>query len=197
MREELEQPTIYDLEGYEQMINRLKLSTFVTNNIFLYGVVLKKNYKSIEEVRNNLPHKLYLYDEMETALTYGLKRINEVTSIDSGMLITVQINPTKILDTLNLSGIKCLSDTYTEMYNKDNSIFKPVKDKPGQKSKKVNPDWEVIKYLFENKRITGIRRLITEGNKIYTDSIFNVTRYVRYEIYDKSIIQNITITNQS
>lgn len=195
MIDRLDKPTIYDLEEYEPMINRVKLSTFMTNNLYLYGMVLKKDYKTVDEIKANLPTNLCLFDEIETAMTYGFKRINDVTNISEGRLITVQIDPSKILDTLNLSGIKCLSDTYTEMYKLNQNVFKPKKGQDGRPSKPVNPDSLIVKYLRDNKRITGVRRLITEGDKLYTNSIFREARYIRYDIYDRNIIQNITLTN--
>lgn len=195
MIDRLEQPTIYDLEEYEPMINRVKLSTFMTNNLYLYGMVLNKNYKTVEEIKANLPTNLCLFDEIETAMTYGLNNIGNVTNISEGRLVTVQIDPSKILDTLNLSGIKCLSDTYTEMYKLNQNTFKPKKGQDGRPSKSVNPDSLIVKYLRDNKRITGVRRLITEGDKLYTNSTFREARYIRYDIYDRNIIQNITLTN--
>lgn len=195
MVDRLEQPTIYDLEEYKPMINRVKLSTFITTNIFLYGMVLNKDYKTVDEIKANLPTNLCFYDEIETAMTYGLNQIKNITTISEGRLITVQLDPSRILDTLNLTGMKCLSDTYTEMYKLDKNIFKPKKREDGRPSKPVNPDTLVLDYLRKNNRITGIRRLITSGDKLYTNSIFRETRYIKYDIYDKSIIQNITLTN--
>lgn len=166
------------------MLSKVRLSTYISNSLILYGTALKKDYKTVEELKDSLPSPLYLYEEIETARKEGLARISKVEKTGEVIVLAIEVDEKYVLDTLNMSGIKRLAEGYTEINKIDSTI---LKSNPPSKA-----DTLVLKYLLNKKAVKGIRTLITSGEPIYKCSELKRISYIRYDIYDKSIILNVS-----
>lgn len=148
--------------------------------IILYGAFDSEYADSIirGEAKLKTHTKLYEYD----AIPYLIH--NENTFSKESAVLKIAVDIKGCLDTLNMSHLKKLQDTY-----------KIMKEKSLIDTKDIDIDRQIInRFIAEarkkNLNINCIRQIIHEGKSIYPKSTFNERAYIVYTILDDICIKH-------